>query len=59
MKQLTKDMPTGFIYLIPTITILRNKKLKIFLIGFRWLKFGYTYHNRRNKHVRYNGDKEI
>ena len=57
LNQITKDMDAGFIYLIPTVTFYRNKNLKMLLIGFRFLNFGYTYHHRQNKHIRYNGNK--
>jgi hypothetical protein len=53
MIQTTKDFYDGYFYLIPSVSILVNRNLKIYLLKVRWLHLGWTIHKRRNKHLRY------
>ena len=48
--QITKDFMIGEFYLTPSIYLYANRSLKIYYIGFKWLRFARKLQLRKYKY---------
>jgi hypothetical protein len=48
--QITKDFMIGEFYLTPSVYIYGNNSLKIYYIGFKWLRFARKVQLRKYKY---------
>jgi uncharacterized metal-binding protein len=51
--QITKDFMIGEFYLTPSIYLYANRGLKIYYIGFKWLRFARKLQLRKYKQMTY------